>query len=207
MKLSCLSGVYSTPAIYKAKNTSVNQKSETANAQASNSSKQSTPAFGAAYPRFCYHPDLIEVVKDNSRNDEKRFDMHFARMLCSALTAYPEAEPPVAVIADELKHFLSLDKEHETDVLTGFSNTLRLCPIQKESQDFEELFPLSFNEKTNLFDKNSNELLCEMLKETYQMPNKKDVIKQYFQQVKDEETGEIKKGFTYPKQYVSELKK
>ena len=46
-----------------------------------------------------------------------------------------------------------------------------------------------------------------MLKEIYQMPNKKEVIKQYFQQVKDEETGEIKKGFTYPKQYVSELKK
>ena len=200
MNLSSLGSVYSTPAIYK------NNKLEVSK-QAENINKQSTPAFGAAYPRFCYHPDLLEVVKDNSKNEEKHFDMRFARLLCSALTSYPEPNPPVSIIADELKYFISLDPKHETDVLTGFSNVLRLCPIQKESQDFEELFPLSFNEKTGLFDKNANQTLCEMLFETRNMQNKNEIIKEYFAQIKDEESGEIKKGITYPKQYVSELKK
>lgn len=202
MNLSRLGSVYSTPAIFKNNNILANNKQVTSNTQ-----KQSTPTFGASFPRFCYHPDLIEVVKDNSKDEEKRFNMHFARLLCSALTSYPEAEPPVAVIADELKQFISKDPAHETDVLTGFSNVLRLCPIQKGSLDFEQLFPLSFNDKTGLYDKNANEILCEMLLETAKLPNKVDVIKGYFEQVKDEETGEIKKGITYPKQYVSELKK
>ena len=202
MNLSSLGSVYSTPAVYKTNNVLSNNKATTENLQ-----KQSTPAFAASYPRFCYHPDLLEVVKDNSKNEEKHFDLHFARQLCSVLTAYPEGEPPVAIIADELKHFISLDQKHENDVLTGFSNTLRLCPIQKESQDFEELFPLSFNEKTGLYDKSANELLCDMLQETRKLPNKADVIKEYFLQVKDSETGEVKKEIQYPKQYVSELKK
>lgn len=201
MNLSRLGSVYSTPAIYKNNNVLANNKQSTSNIQ-----KQSTPAFGAAYPRFYYHPDLIEVVKDNSRDEERHFDMHFARLLCSALTAYPEPEPPVAILADELKDIISIDPEHEEDVLTGFSNVLRLCPIQKDSQDFEDLFPLSFNKKTSLYDKQANELLCEMLKETSKMQDKAEIIKQYFGEIKDVETGEIKKGIPYPKQYVLNLK-
>lgn len=200
MKLLSMSSVYSTPAIYKSNKAQMAKSVE-------NNQKLSTPAFGAAYPRFYYHPDLIEVVKDNSKNNEKHFDMHFARLLCSALTSYPEPNPPVGIIADELKHFISLDPKQETDVLTGFSNVLRLCPIQKDSQDFEELFPLSFNDKTSLYDKNANDVLCEILQDTRNLQNKKEIIKEYFQQIKDEQTGEIKKGFPRPKQFLSGLKK
>ena len=200
MKLLSMSSVYSTPAIYKSNQAQMAKSVE-------NNQKLSTPAFGAAYPRFYYHPDLIEIIKDNSKNEKQHFDMHFARLLCSSLTSYPEPNPPVAIIADELKHFISLDPKHETDVLTGFSNVLRLCPIQKDSQDFEELFPLSFNDKTSLYDKNANDVLCEILQDTRNLQNKKEIIKEYFQQIKDEQTGEIKKGIPRPKQFLSGLKK
>lgn len=206
MNISSIGSLYSARTVLK-NNNSTNSSKSSQNNQLQNNQKSYTPTFKATYSRFAYHPDLIELVKDNSINDEKHFDMHFARLLCSALTSYPKPNPPVAIIADELKHSISFDPKSETDILTGFSNVLRLCPIQKESQDFEELFPLSFNVETNSYDQKANDLLCEMLQETKNIPNRKEVIKEYFQQVKDEETGAIRKSITYPKQYVAGLKK
>ena len=58
-----------------------------------------------------------------------------------------------------------------------------------------------------MYDKNANDVLCEILQDTRNLQNKKEIIKEYFQQIKDEQTGEIKKGIPRPKQFLSGLKK
>lgn len=155
------------------------------------------PPINAYQPhsRFEYRSDIIEDVKENSRNNENKFDLHFAKLLCTALKRYPKSNPPVDIIAKELKAATAKEPEKEMDIVTGFNRTIELCPIGQDNGEFQELFPLSYNSVTGKYDDKSNKILCELLSRTEQSHERKELIKEYFETIKDKETGELKKYF------------
>ena len=143
------------------------------------------------YSRFDYKKDLIEQVKDNAQYKENKFDLHFAKLLCSAIKRYPKENPPVEAISKELRKAVSKDPSHNIQVTNGFSRTMELCPISADSKEFEELFPVSFNSVSGKYDEEANETLCELLAKTEKTEGRKELIQTYFQISKDNSTGEL----------------
>lgn len=157
------------------------------------------------YTRFDYKKDLIEQVKDNAQYEDKKFDLHFARLLCSAVKRYPSENPPVESISRELKNAISKDPNHNIQVTDGFSRTLALCPISPDSKEFEELFPISFNSVSGKYDEEANKTLCELLAKTEKMDGRKELIQTYFEISKDSSTGELNPNRPSVKDFLSNI--
>ncbi len=157
------------------------------------------------YTRFDYKKDLIEQVKDNAQFEDRKFDLHFARLLCSTIKRYPSGNPPVAAISKELKKAVSKDSVHDIDITNGFSRTLALCPISADSKEFEELFPISFNAVTGKYDEEANKTLCELLAKTEKTDGRKELIQTYFEISKDSSTGELNPNRPSVKDFLSNI--
>ncbi len=157
------------------------------------------------YTRFEYKKDLIEQVKDNAQYENKKFDLHFAKLLCSAVKRYPSENPPVKFIARELKNAISKDPNHNIQVTDGFSRTLALCPISADSKEFEELFPISFNPVSGKYDEEANKTLCELLTKTEKTDGRTELIQSYFAISKDSSTGELNPNRPSVNEFLSNI--
>ncbi len=163
--------------------------------------------------------DIASEIIECSKSKDGRFDINFAKILCSLInntkTYCPERL--VSHRSDVIKGFTAKDKSHAKEIEEYMVKLSSVLEIDDEVPTFETAFLHAFNQKTGSFDKKAAGLLLEAApvvldltedipietEEDYMNYNKAktDLLDMYFQEAKDGKSGKIKQNCISPAEY------
>lgn len=161
----------------------------------------------------------FEIIK-HSKNKKGRFDVHFAKALCSLIenTEAFDINTFVSHRSDILRQFTSIDIKHKNQIMENIISLSSIVPIDDTDKTFEDVFILAFNPVTGDFDSFAFEALSRIVKkvdvytadfvidspEDYRKYNDLNIrlIRNYFELIRDKETGKIKPETISPDEYL-----
>lgn len=163
--------------------------------------------------------DIYAEVITASSMSNGEINLDFAESLCNLVSTATCFNPKTLVShrADILKQFIEKDEANTKNISDYIGKLSALMDIDDSNNSFENAFECAFNPVTNKFDKESADLLLELIMEiisytdTLDFETKEDfdncnalqdtLIAKYFALIKDEQ-GNIKSDFIYPDEFV-----
>lgn len=163
--------------------------------------------------------DIYSQAITASSMPNGEINLDFAESLCNLVSTATCFNPKTLVShrADILKQFIEKDEANAKNISDYIGKLSALMDIDDSNNSFENAFECAFNPVTNKFDKESADLLLELVIEiisytdTLDLETKEDfdncnalqdtLIAKYFALIKDEQ-GNIKSDFIYPDEFV-----
>ncbi len=164
---------------------------------------------------------LTSEIIEHSKRANGIFDINFAQTLIELISNSDYFSPNKLIKhrSDIIKTFSAIDSENQEEILRTMTKLSSLFEVDDENDDFESVLIQAFNPITNKFDKKAATLLLELVplvkKATEDMPIKTDedfenflqkqleLIRHYFETIRDNQTGEIKQNYISPEEYIN----
>lgn len=166
--------------------------------------------------------DLISEIIQHSKGTNGNFDVNFAQtlieLICNSNSFLPNKL--VKHRSDIIKSFSAIDPEKHKEIISTITNLSAIFEIDDGNKDFESILIQAFNPITNKFDTKAATLLLELVplvkEATDDMPieteedfknyllKQQELIKNYFEAVRDKQTGEIKQDYISPEEYIND---
>ena len=164
--------------------------------------------------------DLTSEIIEHSKGTNGNFDVNFAQTLIELISNSNSFLPNKLVKhrSDIIKSFSAIDPEKHKEIISTITNLSAIFEIDDGNKDFESILIQAFNPITNKFDTKAATLLLELVplvkEATDDMPieteedfknyllKQQELIKNYFEAVRDKQTGEIKQGYISPEEYI-----
>lgn len=166
--------------------------------------------------------DLTSEIIERSKGTNGNFDVNFAQtlieLICNSNSFLPNKL--VKHRSDIIKSFSAIDPEKHKEIISTITNLSAIFEIDDRNKDFESILIQAFNPITNKFDTKAATLLLELVplvkEATDDMPieteedfknyllKQQELIKNYFEAVRDKQTGEIKQDYISPEEYIND---
>lgn len=166
--------------------------------------------------------DLISEIIQHSKGTNGNFDVNFAQTLIELISNSNSFLPNKLVKhrSDIIKTFSAIDPESHEEIISTMTKLSAIFEIDDWNKDFESVLIQAFNPITNKFDTKAATLLLELVplvkEATDDMPieteedfknyllKQQELIKNYFEAVRDKQTGEIKQDYISPEKYIND---
>lgn len=165
--------------------------------------------------------DLTSDIIQHSKDKNGKFNIEFANALIELIKNSNSFIPNKLVKhrSDIINTFSAIDTENKEEIIRTMTKLSSLFEIDDENDNFESVLIQAFNPITNKFDKKAATLILELVplvkEATDDMPIQTDedfenflqkqleLIRHYFETIRDNQTGEIKQNYISPEEYIN----
>ena len=165
--------------------------------------------------------DLISDIIQHSKGTNGNFSIEFAQALIELIRNTNCFIPDKLVEhrSDIIKSFSAIDPENQEAILSTITKLSTIFEIDDRNNDFETVLIQAFNPISNKFDKKAATLLLDFValiqKVTDELSfdtdedfenfliKQQEIIKHYFETIRDPQTGEIKQDHISSEEYIN----